>query len=294
MLQSTRRGEPVRWRAKSGASFLLKGSPTLLQRAAPLHDRNSFGFGDFVFRLPDGRGGRPRARPAGARGPAAHRAGREPRLPRRAQSLLELAQGAHRVRARRTGCGRARCRTSRRSRTCARNCMRAIHEHRRDTSRGAVADFDGATRSIRRRRFSRIGGGSLGGKARGLAFVRRAAQPSPASRSAFRGVRIAVPPAVVLATDVFDEFLERERAARLRARDARTTQELERRFVAADLPAAAERDLAAFARGNVVSRSPCARRACSRTRSTSRSPASTTPSCCRTITIGRTSGCGSC
>ena len=42
---------------EAGAAFLLKGSPLLLQELRHFMVEN-FGFGDFVFRLPDGTGGR--------------------------------------------------------------------------------------------------------------------------------------------------------------------------------------------------------------------------------------------
>lgn len=55
--------------------------------------------------------------------------------------------------------------------------------------------------------FARIGGGSLGGKARGLGFVNTLIN-NYEIRSKFEGVQIAVPPAVVLGTDLFDRFLD--------------------------------------------------------------------------------------
>src|SRR5262249_1598592 len=59
-------------------------------------------------------------------------------------------------------------------------------------------------------------------------------------------LRITVPQAVVLATDLFEEFLERNSLRDL-ALESADEREIERRFVAADLPPAAERDLATFA-----------------------------------------------
>jgi hypothetical protein len=121
--------------------------------------------------------------------------------------------------------------------------LRAIREYRRDTSRGAVVDFDSAAFD-RDTAFSRIGGGSLGGKARGLAFVDTLLLQSGIGQR-FPGIDITVPQAVVLATDLFDEFLERNglRDVGLESADE---HDIERRFVAADLPAAAERDLSSF------------------------------------------------
>ena len=72
--------------------------------------------------------------------------------------------------------------------------------------RAAVADFDRETFDSESL-FSRIGGGSLGGKARGLAFVNLLLDEYEV-RDAFPDVHIAVPPTVVVATDVFDAFLD--------------------------------------------------------------------------------------
>ena len=79
----------------------------------------------------------------------------------------------------------------------------------------------------------------------------------------------------------------RERPARLRDRDATTTRRSARRFHAAALPEEIGAGPGRVPRGRSATRSPCARRACSRTRSTSRSPASTRRTCCRTTTPDR-------
>jgi hypothetical protein len=58
--------------------------------------------------------------------------------------------------------------------------------------------------------FSRIGEGEFGGKARGLVFIRDIlrAEFDPAR---FSGIRVDIPRSVVLGTDVFDAFIERNR-----------------------------------------------------------------------------------
>ncbi len=55
-------------------------------------------------------------------------------------------------------------------------------------------------------RFSRIGGGSLGGKARGLAFISRLIHQN-SLYDKYEDVRIGIPRTVVIATDYFDEFI---------------------------------------------------------------------------------------
>ncbi len=55
--------------------------------------------------------------------------------------------------------------------------------------------------------FIRIGGGSLGGKARGIAFV-NGLLGDPSLREKYPTVRIGVPATFVVCTDVYEEFLE--------------------------------------------------------------------------------------
>ncbi|MCG8481569.1 MAG: phosphoenolpyruvate synthase [Spirochaetales bacterium] len=55
--------------------------------------------------------------------------------------------------------------------------------------------------------FIRIGGGSLGGKARGIAFI-NGLLDDPSLREKYPTVRIGVPATFVICTDVYEEFLE--------------------------------------------------------------------------------------
>src|SRR5206468_6158032 len=93
--------------------------------------------------------------------------------------------------------------------------LRAIRDYRAQTQRGVIVDFERSTFNPATP-FCRVGGGSLGGKARGLAFVDRLLNESRLS-DRFHGVRIAVPPAVVLGTDVFDDRSE-EHTSELQSR----------------------------------------------------------------------------
>src|SRR5262249_11247227 len=120
--------------------------------------------------------------------------------------------------------------------------LRAIRDHTERTRRGVVVDFDRALFNPRTT-FNRLGGGSLGGKARGLAFVDRMLEESRIAER-FPGVRLGAPPAVVLGTDVFDEFLEQD-GLRDFALNSPDEAEISRRFVEAELPAGVSADLAA-------------------------------------------------
>ncbi|HMK21008.1 MAG TPA: PEP/pyruvate-binding domain-containing protein, partial [Terriglobales bacterium] len=90
----------------------------------------------------------------------------------------------------------------------------------------------------------RIGVGSLGGKARGLAFMRHLLHRHRFSRQ-FREVRITVPPAVVLATDIFDRFLQENELTDF-ALNCSDDSEIQRRFLEASLPSSTRNNLLEF------------------------------------------------
>jgi CheY-like chemotaxis protein len=224
-----------------GANFLLKGSPLLLHdlRRVILQD---FGFGDFVFRRPDGSeaGRATDLRSLEARlatvpeESVVYHAARN-HFSRWLKARTEFAL-AHRLRPRKLS-------DYKDAEGLRRSLISSIEAYRREQSRAVVADFDRATFDPEGD-FYRIGGGSLGGKARGLAFVRRLLSLHHL-RDRFPGVEITVPPAVVLGTDVFDRFLE-DNDLRDFAIQCDDEAEIERRFRSGRFPEEPGRDLAAF------------------------------------------------
>ena len=121
--------------------------------------------------------------------------------------------------------------------------IQSIADYRFERDQTVVADFDRATFDLGSD-FYRIGGGSLGGKARGLAFVRRLIS-THGLRWRFPGVRIAIPTTAVLGTDIFDFFLDAN-DLRSFAIDCEDDEELWHRFRDTPFPEEAERDLTAF------------------------------------------------
>src|SRR6185295_12978041 len=121
--------------------------------------------------------------------------------------------------------------------------VQSIADYRFELGQTVVADFDRATFDLGSD-FYRIGGGSLGGKARGLAFVRRLIS-THGLRWRFPDVRIAIPTTAVLGTDVFDFFLDAN-DLRSFAIDCEDDEELWHRFRDTPFPEEAERDLTAF------------------------------------------------
>ena len=80
-----------------------------------------------------------------------------------------------------------------------------IHDFHALTGRGVIAHFN-ADSYGRHIWFSRMGEGSLGGKARGLAFLTNLIYKYDLSNR-YPGVRISIPRTVVIGTDYFDQFI---------------------------------------------------------------------------------------
>lgn len=119
-----------------------------------------------------------------------------------------------------------------------------IRERLRQRSRGLVIEFDawGFEDDFG---FIKIGRGSLGGKGRGLAFVAATILGDPDLVRAFPGVAIRIPPTLVLATDLFEEFVKRNRLASL-ARKDNEDEEIERCFLKGKFPQRLVRQLRVF------------------------------------------------
>lgn len=214
-----------------GASFLLKGATDMLARLRELLVEEFF-FGDFIFRLPSGE--------------ELDRARNLKELVERLRTVPAASIGHHGARNDFSSWLRARAEFEPASKLRRRkvsdfaslehvreDLVRSIDDFRRERNRGTVADFDPTTFDPSMG-IARIGSGSLGGKARGLAFgIRLLDRSRIADR--FEGIRITVPPAVVLGTEVFEQFLEENglRDVSLRSED---DAELLRQFRAAGFP----------------------------------------------------------
>jgi Pyruvate phosphate dikinase, AMP/ATP-binding domain len=124
------------------------------------------------------------------------------------------------------------------------NLIDSIGEYRREQNEILIGDFKPALFKAGGPYFLRIGAGSLGGKARGLAFIRHMLHKRRVARR-FPEVRVGVPPAAVLATDAFDRFLSENNLLDF-AINASDDSEIQQRFLEAPLPAAVTEDLRAF------------------------------------------------
>ncbi len=241
VLQSSR-AEFAAGAARVGASFLRKYSETLLSDLRTLLVEN-FAFGDFIFRLPDGT-------PVDRAGDLKSLEEKLRTVP--AESIAYHAQRNHFSNwfGARTEFALARKMRPRRVSDFAtveelrHDLIASIGEYRREQSEILVADFDPKTFDPASNFFARVGNGSLGGKARGLAFVRYLLNYHGFGRR-MPGVRIAVPPTLVLATDCFERYLEANELSEL-ALNSRDDERILAEFLRAPLPRDVVRKLRSF------------------------------------------------
>jgi len=82
---------------------------------------------------------------------------------------------------------------------------RQVRDFRKSMGRGIIASFSNETYDSAIS-FARLGDGSLGGKARGLAFLNRLVEKHNLN-SRYEGISVSIPRSVVITTDYFDEFI---------------------------------------------------------------------------------------
>jgi hypothetical protein len=92
---------------------------------------------------------------------------------------------------------------------------------------------------------SRIGAGSIGGKASGLAFIQKTISGIAHAEPWRSRISVGIPHLVVIATDVFDQFMERNKLHRVVGRGLPDDQ-LAHAFLKSDLPAETVGDLRAL------------------------------------------------
>ena len=188
-----------------GASFLHKNSPTLLNDLRKLMKEN-FSFGDFIFR--------------NERGEEVARARNLTELEDRLRTIPEESLIYHANRNHFSNWLKARTEfylahllrpqkvsDFKTPKDLRDYLIRTLSEFRINRQRAVISEFKKETFDFSAT-FCRIGGGSIGGKARGLAFFNSLLY-NLNIRNSFKGVEIFIPSLVVIATDVFDEFLEK-------------------------------------------------------------------------------------
>ncbi|MBI5242074.1 MAG: histidine kinase [Elusimicrobia bacterium] len=214
-----------------GASFLHKTSPALLKQLQDFM-LTYFGFGDFVFRDAAGR----------EYGRAADLHAMIERLRTVPDACIEHHSNrnhfskwlmartefeiAYRIRPRKAAefedLGGLR-----------RYLIETMHQFLQKTQLGTIIQFDGRYFD-EESPFVKIGKGSIGGKARGLAFVNFLLSKTDLAQR-FEGVNITVPHTSVISTDVFDFFMEHSGLSAF-VRAERANAALAEAFTKAEMP----------------------------------------------------------
>jgi hypothetical protein len=119
----------------------------------------------------------------------------------------------------------------------------AIATFRLNKARGIIAEFnrDSFDEYLS---FTRVGQGSIGGKARGLAFLDSLIKRNRLLDK-WPGVIVSIPRTVVLGTDIFDEFMEDNNLYKVALSNA-SDEEILEQFVSARLPFRLHEDLYTF------------------------------------------------
>ncbi|MGD8471224.1 MAG: PEP/pyruvate-binding domain-containing protein, partial [Desulfobacteraceae bacterium] len=199
------------------AAFVDKNSPSLHAEVRSFF-LDQLGFGDFVFRQPDGR---ELARASSLR-----------KLEEILHTLPEdsFVQHCSRNDFSRWLFARTEIMLASKMRPLRYDDFSSVESHRKylismiqtrrqRLQKGVVADFDAGDFDPDTE-FFKIGKGSLGGKARGLAFVANLLQRLPAIHKKFEDVNIFVPQTLVVTTDGFDAFIEENDLKELAKSDA--------------------------------------------------------------------------
>ncbi|MCX6113319.1 MAG: hypothetical protein NTY22_08605, partial [Proteobacteria bacterium] len=197
-----------RGRANSeGADFLDKNSPTMIQELREFFKAN-LGFGDFIFRMPNGD--------------IVTRAQDMKELEKKLRTVPEESLKYHVQRNHFSIWLMARgefiLASELRHRTLEdykdieelrQDIIKSLSISRYRARQGIIADFT-PERFDPQCRFTRIGSGSLGGKARGIAFISvlLAQKHTNQLKEKYSGVDIKVPITFVIGTEEFDKFMK--------------------------------------------------------------------------------------
>ena len=122
-----------------------------------------------------------------------------------------------------------------------------IHRLRRCRQKGLVIQFSDRRFDPDIMDFVKIGKGSLGGKARGLAFISNLLHQTPEIQRRYPGVNIVVPRTMVIATDGFEAFVAGNELDLSRICDC-PDEEIRERFLSGRFPDELAGELAAFLR----------------------------------------------
>jgi hypothetical protein len=120
-----------------------------------------------------------------------------------------------------------------------------LHGLRQWRQKGVVAQFNTAYFDPDVSDFVKIGQGSLGGKARSLAFMSALLQEDPAIYEKYKDINIEIPKTLVISTDAFESFVSRNNLQHFAAEEA-PDQEIADAFLKAEMPDWLTKELAFY------------------------------------------------
>ena len=229
---------------KIPAVFLNKNSPTLHSEIRRFFIQH-LGFGEFVFRLPDGR--------------EVTRASNLRQMETLLPSIPDESVYYHGLRNHFSSWLMARSEVMLASRLkpvkvsdfpepgqLKEYLVNCIHERRKGRQKGIITELVSGSFDPDAD-FIKVGKGSLGGKARGLAFVSTQLKEYPELQKKFENIDIQVPKSLVLSTEGFDSFIIKNNLQELATADL-SDREITKLFLAAQFPGWLQTDLELFAR----------------------------------------------
>lgn len=121
--------------------------------------------------------------------------------------------------------------------------IESIRARRKRSRQGLIIDFDSESFDTDTD-FMKTGNGSLGGKARGLAFMASQIRRDASLKEKFPHVEISIPQTFVISTEGFRSFIEQNRLSRiLDSADDLPDKDIVRQFVKAKFPAWLKKNL---------------------------------------------------
>ncbi len=121
----------------------------------------------------------------------------------------------------------------------------SIHNLRKWRQKGVVAQFNASVFDSQVIDFVKIGGGSLGGKARGMAFAANLLRQSPQLFKTYTGIDIRIPSTLVITSDGFDAFVAANDLKNPR-QESIADETIKHLFAEARMPDDIAKDLAAY------------------------------------------------
>lgn len=224
-----------------GARFINKNSRYLLPDLRNFLKRD-FGFGDFVFRMPDGT--------------EVDRAETFAEFQKKIETIPEESLLYHTSRNHFSNWLMARTEFALALKLAPGKpsdfetiqelreyLIQAFVDSRNETQSGIIADFSQNEYDIDAN-YSRLGAGSLGGKGRGLGFINMLLSKSDI-HSKYPDVKICVPTSIVICTDEFDRFIEKNKLDMFFGKQ-HSDEEITQKFLDAKIDGRLKRSLRKF------------------------------------------------